>query len=267
MRRWNSAQYSDEDDPQPGESVDVPNRILPERFDPDELLAVTHAYAGQVTLIDELIGALIEVVEKAQSADETLFILLSPCGFPLGEHRRIGTCDEALYAELTHVPWLMRFPAALGFAGRSLALVQPADLPATILDACGLPIGTKSAGGGRSTMPLVRGDQEPPFDRAFTVGPAEQRRIVAPAWSLRLSKQNVNANSDDAGNASTDAAPLNVELFAKPDDWFEVNEVSNRCPEIAEKMQAEFDRFAEACRTGQPTTPTHLPDELATGLY
>ena len=32
------------------------------------------------------------------------FAVTSPRGFPLGEHRRIGECDQALYGELLHVP-------------------------------------------------------------------------------------------------------------------------------------------------------------------
>jgi arylsulfatase A-like enzyme len=260
-------QYGDEDDPAPNESADVPNRVLSERFDPDEVLGVRHAYAGQVTLLDELIAALLEAIDGANLSDDTLLVLFSPRGFPLGEHRRLGPCDEALYAELTHVPWLIRFPAALGLAGRTQALVQSADLPTTILDACGLPIGALPTGGGRSAMPLLQGDRAPRFDRAFAVGPAEQYAVVTPAWSLRVSNQSVKPESNEASSASGSAAEKRVELFTKPDDWFEVNEVSDLCPEIAEKMQTEFTRFEQACAIRQPVLPVELPDELATGLY
>jgi arylsulfatase A-like enzyme len=228
---------------------------------------VRHAYAGQITLLDELMAALLDGIDRAVLSDDTLLVLFSPRGFPLGEHRRLGLCDEALYAELTHVPWLMRLPAALGVAGRTQALVQPADLPTTILDACGLPVSELPTGGGRSAMPLLRGDRPPDFDRAFAIGPTEQYAVVTPAWSLRVSKQSGEPETNAASNAGGDSTQQRVELFAKPDDWFEVNEVSDLCPEIAEKMQAEFTRFEQACLARQPVAPVELPDELATGLY
>ena len=37
-------------------------------------------------------------------------MLISPRGFPLGEHWRVGPCDDALFGELVHVPWMMQFP-------------------------------------------------------------------------------------------------------------------------------------------------------------
>ena len=107
-------QYRDEDDPPAKDGCEVPNQLLPERFDPDELLSITHAYAGQVTLLDELVGSLIASIEEAGLAQNTLLVLLSPRGFPLGEHRRVGGCDDPLYAELTHVPMMLRLPDGLG---------------------------------------------------------------------------------------------------------------------------------------------------------
>ena len=103
-------QYTDEDDPPPSHSSEVPNRLLPEGYDPDELVAISHAYAAQVTLLDELVGSLLEALESTKGAKDTLLMLFSPRGFPLGEHRRVGPMDDALYAELVHVPWMIRFP-------------------------------------------------------------------------------------------------------------------------------------------------------------
>ena len=62
----------------------------------------------------------------------------------MGEHRRLGPCDEALHGEFVHVP-LFFFPDGLAAerpagsmypwsAARSQALVEPADLWATLLD-------------------------------------------------------------------------------------------------------------------------------------
>src|SRR5262249_23150401 len=41
-------QFAEEEDPTPPDFVVPPNRRLQESFDPDELLGIAHAYAGQV---------------------------------------------------------------------------------------------------------------------------------------------------------------------------------------------------------------------------
>jgi arylsulfatase A-like enzyme len=234
--------------------------MLPESFDPDELLAITHAYAGQVTLVDQLLGSFLEALDETGSAASTLLVFLSPRGFPLGEHRRVGSCDEAIYGELVRIPWIWRFPAGNQPSERSQALVQPADLYATILEQCGIGSeGQQTTGEGKSIAPLAHGQSAGAFDRACIVGPTGQRGIVVPAWSLRLS-----GHASEATEAATPTTQ--AELFAKPDDWFEVNEVSNRCPEIALQLEATFSAFSEACQTGAPAEPAKLPEELTVGI-
>src|SRR5262249_29866551 len=158
-------------------------------------------------LIDSLLGA----VNQSSGTDETLVVLLSPRGFPLGEHRRVGSCDDALYAELTHVPLMMRLPEQIGGANRTRWLIQPADLSATILDCCGLADGVQSAvsksadtiraGEGRSILPSLNGEAAAPFDRACVVA-ADEQVFVSPAWSLRLPGEAETAGEGRAGSAS-----------------------------------------------------------------
>jgi arylsulfatase A-like enzyme len=270
-------QFADEDDPPPSNWADVPHQILPERVDPDVLLAITHAYAGQVSLVDQLIGSLLQVIDGTGHADDTLLVCFSTRGFPLGEHHRVGSSAEALYAELTHVPCMMRLPPGLGSPGRSQHLVQPADWSATILDACGLQRESVSAnhvrqsadklaaaGCGRSILPLIRGEQAAGFDQASIVALPDQQVFITPIWSLRLSNSNVAESEHTFAESSAAQPAQHVELFVKPDDWFEVNEVSDRCLEIVPKMQTALTQFIQACQTGQPALLANLPDELTT---
>ena len=48
--------YQDEGDPPPPEGADVPDRMLPANYAPDELLGITQAYSGQVSLLDTCLG-------------------------------------------------------------------------------------------------------------------------------------------------------------------------------------------------------------------
>ena len=266
-------QYADEDDPEPATWSEPPNRVLAENFDPDELLSITHAYAGQVSLVDQLLGSLTAVIAERGLNENTLLVCFSPRGFPLGEHHRVGPCDDALYSELTHVPLLMRAPVAFLKPGRTQALVQPADIAASILDFCGLENEGSSnsarrlAGIGRSLMPLLRGEQVDDFDRACIVGGSRQEAIVTPAWSLRASSAlDAGTPNDDAVAAEGIPTNSHAELFVKPDDWFEVNEVSNRCGEVVEQLHAAYDEFAAACRADESVVLAPLREELVLGL-
>ncbi|MEX2113181.1 MAG: sulfatase-like hydrolase/transferase, partial [Pirellulales bacterium] len=124
-------QYADDDDPEPPDFVDVPDCLLADDCDPDELLGIMHAYAGQVSLLDLCLGALADHLDETGLATNSLWSLLGARGYPLGEHRRVGRCDEVLYNETVQIPWLLRFPDGLGCMARSQSLVVPCDLPGT----------------------------------------------------------------------------------------------------------------------------------------
>ena len=102
--------YREQGDPPPPAAADVPDRMLPADYDPDELLGYTQSYAGQVTMLDTCLGAMFEFLDGLPVGEETLLTLISARGFPLGEHRRVGPCDDALFGELVHVPWMVRLP-------------------------------------------------------------------------------------------------------------------------------------------------------------
>lgn len=247
-------QYADEDGPSAPDFRDVPRRMLPEDYDPDELLGICQAYAGQVSLLDLALGGLLELVRSGSLASNTLLAVTSARGFPLGEHRRIGPVDDALYGELVQAPWLLRMPDGLGAMDRSQALVQPADLFATLLD--GLQIARPApCGSGQSALPLVRGDQQWLRDHACIFGPHGERGLRTPAWYLR---RPVRAAESEAPRA---------ELYAKPDDRWEVNDVADRCPAETEALEQALSAFESAAKSGslEQLAPLdeYLVDELS----
>ena len=110
----------------------------------------------------------------------------------------------------------------------------------------------------------MRGEPFVNFDRAFFVGP-QQQVMITPAWSLRLSDvagPDTASDSADLNHAQSLAHP---ELFVKPDDWFEVNEVSDRCPDIVEELRALLAELLKSCQSGEPAVLSTLPAELVHG--
>ena len=237
--------YWEEGDPQPPAAADVPDLILPADYDPDDLLGIAQSYAGQISLLDTCVGAFLEFFDGLPAARETLLTLTSTRGFPMGEHRRAGPCDGALFAELVHVPWMMRFPNQIGAAARSPALVEPADLWATLLDWWQVDAVPASPTAG-SVMPLVRQQSAAIRDRLCVRGVGTERAIRTPAWYLRLAAE--------------------PELYAKPSDRWETNNVATRCQEVAECLQDALMQCELVLPTGRFSDLPPLSDLLLNGF-
>jgi len=83
-------------------------------------------------------------------------------------------------------------------------------------------------------------------DVACSLG-RQQRAIRTPAWFLRESQADESAQN---------------ELFAKPDDRWEANEVSSRCGDVVELLAAELNRFEAAAGKGSLSESPPLAELL-----
>jgi arylsulfatase A-like enzyme len=239
-------QFADEDDPQPLEDVTPPQEMLAKDHDPDYVLSVAHAYAGQVTVVDMGLQALLTAVEELPQRDSLLLAVTSPRGYPLGEHLRVGECDGALYGELLHVPGLLQFPQREGALARTQELIQPADLCATIADGAGWT--TDEMITARSLLRIVRGEEA--IRRDIVLAAAEmpklaasatQRLVRTTAWQLRIVKDESNGDR--------------YELYAKPDDRWECNDVANRAEYVVRQLAALAEQPAAGELTEELTSP------------
>ncbi len=252
--------YCEEGDPPPPETADVPDRMLPAQYDPDELLGVTQSYSGQITLLDTCLGAFLDFFYGLPISSETLLTVTSARGFPLGEHGRVGPCDGALFGETVQVPWLVQLPDAAGAAVRSQALVEPADLWASLLEWWGIGEAPRSPT-AESVLRLVRqeGDVKGdspifagrkigtvPRDRLCVAGSHGQRAFRTPAWYLR--------------------GRVDPELYAKPDDRWEINNVASRCQDVVENLQDALTQYELALPDGRISDLPPLSDVLRNGL-
>ena len=270
--------YADEGDPAPPKFTAVPNRTLSADEDPDVLLGIRQAYAAQVSLLDMFVGELTDFLRDSTLADSTMLALLSARGMPLGVHGRVGAAEDGsgdpLDGEVIHTPWLLRLPqqriprrdapeqeARLhhGAALRSQAMVQPPDLMATMLDWHG---GAERLAEiwGRSLLPAARGENAALGDRACVVSPTGERVVRTPAWRLR-----VLPREDESEGAVAMSEPC-VELYVKPDDRWEINEVSDRCPTVIQPLLKVLADFETVCAAGRPEELAPLETVLIEGL-
>jgi arylsulfatase A-like enzyme len=244
--------YADEDEARPPDFVEPPCRYLSDADDPDELWRMAQAYAGQVTLVDECLGGFLEMFEAEQLSGDTALVVLGARGFPLGRNRRLGGIDQALFSELVQMPLLIRLPDGPYAPGRSQSLVQPGDLAATLVDVAGLT--REQRGSSCSLLPVIRDDVVSLRDSLCLCGDGGERAFRTPAWYLRRPPL-----QPDAGEST-------AELFAKPDDRWEVNDVAARCPEIVAAMQAAHDAATHALTAEPPLEVPMLDESLVSDL-
>jgi arylsulfatase A-like enzyme len=249
-------QYADEEEREPPRIVEPPCRYLSEADHPDEIWGICQAYAGQVSLVDECLGGLLEMLDAERLAADTALVVLGARGSPLGRNGRLGGVDQALYGELVQTPWLLRLPNAVGAMARSQALVQPCDLMPTLLELSGLSTGgLENRLAARSLLPMIRDDATWPRDRICLASDGGERAFRTPAWYLRL----------PAARSTLDESPL-PELYTKPDDRWEVNDVASRCPEVVAAMRAAHDESAGSLALGQGGELPSLDELLASDL-
>ena len=178
-----------------------PGVALPEivgrNINPDVKQSVLEAYSGGVSVLDEALAGLLAFLEDSGLAQTTVLLFTSVRGFSLGEHGTIGISDD-LYGENVHLPLFVRFPDG-AFAGfRSQTLLQPADV-FKLLSQYPDPLPETPD----ELHPLIRIGNEV---------------IITPDWFVYHK-------------------PSGTQLYVKPDDHWEVNDVADRCPLVLEQIR------------------------------
>jgi hypothetical protein len=202
----------DEGDPPPENVVEPPDLWLDGAGDPDAAFRWSCAYAAQVMILDKCLAGLVHSVASSDG-QEWLIVLMGLRGFPLGEHGRIGGVDGRLYAEQLHVPLLWRIPGGKSKLERSQRLMSLADFPAGLLGA----LDGKLCSFERDALQAV--------------GPMGVRAIRTADWCLRC---------EPPASESPTADEIRCQLFVRPDDRWEANDVAGLCPDVVESLLARI---------------------------
>ena len=233
-------QFAEEEDPAPSDCLLPPKVDFGSSCDPDKLLSLTHAYAGQVCTIDSCLAALLTAIAGLPAADQPLVIVTSSRGFPLGERTRVGELGDDLYAEVLQVPLFVRMPDEQGARQRIPQIAETADLYWTLLDffEVGMPSDTAW---GHSLLIEPGAAAAPSADYSCAVH-GEHVSLRTPIWFLR-------------------DGPV-PELFLKPDDRCEVNEISSRAEDVVQALQAVLAQSLAAAKANDPRLLPTLAMEL-----
>ncbi len=109
-------------------------------------------YEGEVTYVDHYFGLILEELKRLNLYERTLIVVTSDHGSEFREH---GFLEKKLnlYEEISQIPLIMTLSDVLPAGRRVPGLCQTADIPATILDICGLT--SPDEMDGRSLLPRI----------------------------------------------------------------------------------------------------------------
>jgi arylsulfatase A-like enzyme len=148
----------------------VPNYGGSEWIDDAELERMRALYAGEVTMVDRWFGRFMDSMEAAGRLDDTVVIVLADHGVALGEHGFTGKPFNALWPELTDIPFMIRHPEGLGAGKTSDFFASTHDVAPTILGILGLL--PQERMDGQYLSVLMEGGELEPRDH-FTLGYAD----------------------------------------------------------------------------------------------
>lgn len=269
--------FIDPEDPLPPSDACVPDIVITDQTDPDEIIGWGQVAAAQVAVFDQAIDILISTIESRADASDWSWMVVSPGGVPLGEHGRLGwgqpslhgeelSClaivqpaignavgpDEAKVAPGMSAPPIAVAPEAASGTrppgSRRAELCQLPDLLMTFLDSLKLDVSSlNDACWGRSMLQL--GSFSAPHGwpaelQAAFVEHLNEQWLRTPAWSARF----------------CDGKP--AELYVKPDDRWEICDVASRRLDVVERLREIAQQFQECLRNGNRAHLPKLEDEL-----
>lgn len=172
---------------------------------PDEQLRQFHGLAAEIMVLDACVGILWDELSDDGGSN---FAVVSPRGYPLGEHRSIGYERPVLYSEATSVPIMIAdWESPIGW--RSQKLAQPSIIH-ELLGGWHL---TKS-----DHQDWIRTLASPEVDDPIL------RCVSDDSFALRTAEWLLI----HSGGRN--------ELYVKPDDRREFNDVSSRCPDVVPQL-------------------------------
>jgi len=222
---------------------------------PEELKHIRALYAGEVTMVDRWVGALVHKVEDLGILDDTVILFTTDHGFYLGDHGLIGKV-VMLYEAVNHIPLMFRMPGGCG--RRSDALVQPADIMPTLLQLAGADDpGTMH---GKSLVGLLHGDGRPVRDVAVSSWSIIHEPKIKGGlptsdnpyeWAQAAWKLKPSTTTDGEWAYICGAGDMPAELYHLPTDPEQERNVATDHGDVIRELHARYIAFLESVGTNE----------------
>jgi arylsulfatase A-like enzyme len=121
--------------------------LLPE----EKQRELIHGYMACVSYMDAQVGKLLDALDAAGVADNTIVILWGDHGWHLGDHGM--WCKHTNYEQATRVPLIIARRAKAGKAAKSTSTVEFLDIYPTLCELAGIPL--RDGLQGKSLVPVL----------------------------------------------------------------------------------------------------------------
>jgi hypothetical protein len=192
--------------------------------------------AGRVAYFDAVLGEFLDRLHTLLHGQRSLIIFTADQGLPLGEHGFVGLHRPWMYEERDHVPLLLH-DTGEQLSGRSQALIQPTELYFTLRDTFNLV--DEPGGAGKSLLTLIDGTETTVREYCCAGLDDCEYAIRTHQWKLILPLRPV------AGDE-----PRQRELYAKPEDRWEANNLLEQALETSDQLELQLRRHLDAVRRG-----------------
>jgi choline-sulfatase len=178
-----------------GDRDDIPLAALHDRPKQRELTVperkeIIQAYYASITLMDTLVGQLLDSLTKLKLDQNTIIVFVSDHGYHLGAHGLWQKGD--LFEGSCRVPMIISIPKMKTAGTTAPHVVEMIDLYPTLTELAGLS--TPEHVMGKSLVPVLRDPEQSVRDTAFTVtvsrGPEFRKKykVKAKGYSLRTDR-------------------------------------------------------------------------------
>lgn len=207
-------------------------------FDDVEMARIHDWYAARTQAIDAFIGDFMTRFRDLGLDERATLVVLGSNGFALQEHGDLF--GETVYAPVTRVPMLIRFPGGR-MAQTSSKIVEVMDLMPTLVELTGaeLPAGVQCA----SLVPIIEGTSTPPYVAFGESRNGEGQRYAALAGFRAV------VTGDDG----------TVELFNTAADPLELVDLADDEPDKVAKLTGDLGAWSKM------VAAVSLDPELRTG--
>jgi arylsulfatase A-like enzyme len=117
---------------------------------------VVAKYYGDITLLDDCVGQVLEAIREAGVEDNTFFVFTTDHADSMGSHKHFEKAGT-MYEEVFRVPLIVKSPDGWGGRGRVADFARLLDLMPTFVDIAGAEL-TQDID-GKSLTPFLRGER------------------------------------------------------------------------------------------------------------
>ena len=223
---------------------------------------VLATYLGMIAKIDHLMGRMLDTIRAQGLMQDSVIIFTSDHGDFAGQYGLCEKFDTVMSDCLLRVPFILRAPGVA--PGRSDALTQHIDLPATVLELLGIAPAADCTMHGSSLLPVLRGERRP--TAVFADGGHEQ------AMRARFNAKLTHAWKLGSGEERKSTAGKQHTYFHEPESMARTSMVRTERHKLVMRENGEHelyeliaDPFEMVNRFGQPALATiqaELMDQL-----